>query len=119
MYKAGQIKPDVELFAMDDALEAYRKLEAGELSGRAVVIPIFEIAESADAAFNAITSAWVDGGYCRSDRASVRDFYSADKSPSEGAGSKNAAPGFLQQLSIRGRADGISMTLSSVCVIAR
>jgi propanol-preferring alcohol dehydrogenase len=39
MYKAGQITPDVELFAMDDALEAYRKLEAGELSGRAVVVP--------------------------------------------------------------------------------
>ncbi|MFT2815549.1 NAD(P)-dependent alcohol dehydrogenase [Leifsonia sp. A12D58] len=39
MYKAGQITPDVELFAMDDALEAYRKLEAGELTGRAVVVP--------------------------------------------------------------------------------
>lgn len=39
MYKAGQIIHDVELFAMEDALEAYRKLEAGELSGRAVVVP--------------------------------------------------------------------------------
>jgi propanol-preferring alcohol dehydrogenase len=39
MYKAGQIRPDVELFAMEDALEAYRKLEGGELSGRAVVVP--------------------------------------------------------------------------------
>ena len=37
MYRAGQIKPEVELYAMDNALEAYRKLEAGELSGRAVV----------------------------------------------------------------------------------
>jgi propanol-preferring alcohol dehydrogenase len=39
MYRAGQIAPDVERFALDDALEAYRKLEAGELSGRAVVAP--------------------------------------------------------------------------------
>ena len=39
MYRAGQISPDVERYAMDDALEAYRKLEAGELSGRAVVTP--------------------------------------------------------------------------------
>ncbi len=40
MYRAGQIEPDdVERFALRDALEAYRKLEAGELSGRAVVVP--------------------------------------------------------------------------------
>ncbi|GAA1643503.1 NAD(P)-dependent alcohol dehydrogenase [Georgenia ruanii] len=39
MYRAGQIRPEVERFAMDDALEAYRKLEAGELCGRAVVVP--------------------------------------------------------------------------------
>lgn len=39
MYKAGQIRPDVERFSMDDALEAYRKLEAGEINGRAVVTP--------------------------------------------------------------------------------
>lgn len=39
MYRAGQIRPEVERFGMDDALEAYRQLEAGELSGRAVVVP--------------------------------------------------------------------------------
>lgn len=39
MYRAGQIRPDVERFGMDDALEAYRKLEAGQISGRAVVVP--------------------------------------------------------------------------------
>jgi propanol-preferring alcohol dehydrogenase len=39
MYRAGQITPDIERYTMDDALEAYRKLEAGELSGRAVVVP--------------------------------------------------------------------------------
>ncbi|MEX1078375.1 MAG: NAD(P)-dependent alcohol dehydrogenase [Homoserinimonas sp.] len=39
MFQAGQIRPDIERFAMDDALEAYRKLEDGALSGRAVVTP--------------------------------------------------------------------------------
>jgi propanol-preferring alcohol dehydrogenase len=39
LYRAGKITPEVEIFALDDALEAYRKLEAGELSGRAVVAP--------------------------------------------------------------------------------
>jgi propanol-preferring alcohol dehydrogenase len=39
LYRAGHIKPVVERFGMDDALEAYRKLEAGEISGRAVVMP--------------------------------------------------------------------------------
>lgn len=39
LYRAGKIRPEVERFAMDDALEAYRRLEAGELSGRAVVTP--------------------------------------------------------------------------------
>jgi propanol-preferring alcohol dehydrogenase len=39
LYRAGQITPDVERFTLDDALEAYRRLEAGELSGRAVVAP--------------------------------------------------------------------------------
>lgn len=39
MYRAGQIRPEVERYAMDDALEAYRRLEEGELSGRAVVVP--------------------------------------------------------------------------------
>ncbi len=36
---AGQIRPDIERFAMDDALDAYRQLESGALSGRAVVTP--------------------------------------------------------------------------------
>ena len=39
MYRAGQIRPDVEVYTMDDALESYRRLESGELSGRAVVVP--------------------------------------------------------------------------------
>ena len=39
MYRKGQIRPEVERYSMDDALEAYRKLESGQLSGRAVVVP--------------------------------------------------------------------------------
>jgi len=39
MYRAGQIRSEIERFALDDALDAYRKLENGELPGRAVVIP--------------------------------------------------------------------------------
>lgn len=39
MYQAGQIIPDVQRFTMDQALEAYEMLEAGTLSGRAVVMP--------------------------------------------------------------------------------
>ncbi|HEV7167243.1 MAG TPA: NAD(P)-dependent alcohol dehydrogenase [Micrococcaceae bacterium] len=39
MYKAGQIVPSIEKFTLDTALEAYHKLEAGQISGRAVVVP--------------------------------------------------------------------------------
>jgi alcohol dehydrogenase, propanol-preferring len=39
MYVAGQIVPEVQRFSLDDGLEAYRRLQAGEISGRAVVVP--------------------------------------------------------------------------------
>jgi propanol-preferring alcohol dehydrogenase len=39
MYRAGQITPEVERYSLEDGLEAYRKLQAGELSARAVVVP--------------------------------------------------------------------------------
>jgi alcohol dehydrogenase, propanol-preferring len=39
MYKAGQITPEVERFSLDDGLEAYRRLESGRLSNRAVIVP--------------------------------------------------------------------------------
>ena len=39
LYRAGKLKPEVQRFTMDNALEAYRKLQAGEISGRAVVMP--------------------------------------------------------------------------------
>ena len=39
LYRAGKITPDVEVFDMEHALDAYTKLESGALSGRAVVAP--------------------------------------------------------------------------------
>ena len=39
MYQAGQIRPEVQRFELDRALEAYELLESGRLSGRAVVTP--------------------------------------------------------------------------------
>lgn len=39
MYRAGQIRPEIERYSMDNALDAYRRLESGQLSGRAVVTP--------------------------------------------------------------------------------
>jgi propanol-preferring alcohol dehydrogenase len=39
MYRAGQIRPQVQRFPLDEALDAYRRLEAGEINGRAVVVP--------------------------------------------------------------------------------
>jgi propanol-preferring alcohol dehydrogenase len=39
MYRQGQIVPEIERFSLENGLEAYRRLQAGELSGRAVVVP--------------------------------------------------------------------------------
>ncbi|WP_413336569.1 NAD(P)-dependent alcohol dehydrogenase [Brevibacterium sp. GP-SGM9] len=39
MYRAGQIVPEIERYSLEDGLDAYRKLQAGELSGRAVIVP--------------------------------------------------------------------------------
>lgn len=39
MYKAGQISPEIERFTLDNVLDAYRRLESGQLSGRAVIVP--------------------------------------------------------------------------------
>lgn len=39
LYRSGKVTPQVELFSLPDGLEAYRRLEAGELNGRAVAAP--------------------------------------------------------------------------------
>lgn len=76
---------------------------AGEQVQGSVVVPIFEIADSADDAFAAITTAWEVDGFARSDHAMGTDFFSAPD-------------GRLQSLSIRGRADGISIMALAPCV---
>ncbi|WP_167050315.1 NAD(P)-dependent alcohol dehydrogenase [Microbacterium halimionae] len=39
MYQAGQITPDIERFTLDEAPEAYKRMQAGTLSARAVIVP--------------------------------------------------------------------------------
>ena len=39
LYRAGKIAPEVQRFDLEDGLDAYRKLQAGELDARAVVVP--------------------------------------------------------------------------------
>ncbi|MFV0526279.1 MAG: NAD(P)-dependent alcohol dehydrogenase [Acidimicrobiales bacterium] len=39
LYRTGQISPDVEYYTLDQAPDAYEALEAGKLTGRAVVAP--------------------------------------------------------------------------------
>ena len=70
-----------------------------------VIIPIFEIADSADDAFDAITTGWERQGIRKSDRAMGTDFYSA-------------ADDSLETLSIRGGTEGISITVATRCVLS-
>ncbi|CAB5078192.1 unannotated protein [freshwater metagenome] len=37
--ESGRLRVDVDVFPLDRVAEAYEKMEAGELRGRAVVIP--------------------------------------------------------------------------------
>src|SRR5213076_2393273 len=37
--RAGAIEIDVERLSLDDALDGYRRLERGEIAGRAVAVP--------------------------------------------------------------------------------
>jgi hypothetical protein len=70
-----------------------------------VVLPIFTIADSADAAFAAITSDWRRSGLSYSDRALGLDIYS---NRTDGA--------VIADATIRGTSDGISIRVSSACV---
>ena len=78
-----------------------------------MVITIFEIADSADEAFEAITASWVADGYSATDRAMGRDFYSLLGPHEDGAEYVE-----LEVLSIRGTADGISILVQSKCIVA-
>jgi len=99
-----------ELFAEADALAGIAGTPSietvacadgrGEQLQARTLIPVFQIADFADPAFDAITTAWVDRGYVYADRAMGLDFYAA---------------GTLEQLTIRGTAEGISITVLSDC----
>ena len=39
LYRAGQVEVDVTPFALDDAMDAYARLETGTMLGRAVIVP--------------------------------------------------------------------------------
>lgn len=82
--------------------------ELGRQAQASVVIPIFEIADNAQEGFDAITAAWLAGGFSRTDRAMGRDFYSADDSQAAGA----------RSLSIRGTAEGISISATGACIVS-
>lgn len=77
---------------------------ANEQVHGSVIIPIFEIADSADEAFDAITTAWERRGITKSDRAMGTDFYTA-------------ADDSLDTLSIRGGTAGISITVTTPCIV--
>ena len=69
------------------------------------VLPIFQIADSADAAFAAIVSDWKRSGLGYSDRALGLDIYSNPRADAAIAGA-----------TIRGTSEGISISVTSACV---
>jgi hypothetical protein len=70
-----------------------------------IVLPIYDIADSADAAFAAIVGNWVQSGLNRSDRAMGLDIYS-----------NRSADAVIVDATIRGTTEGIRVSATSVCV---
>ncbi|WP_074259176.1 hypothetical protein [Agromyces cerinus] len=79
----------------------------GEQVQGTAVIPIFEIADSADDGYEAVTAVWTAAGFTRTDRASGTDFFAAADPQALGA----------VEVTIRGTADGIVIRASSACVV--
>jgi len=48
--RAGAIHAEVQRLSLDDAVEGYRRLERGEVIGRAVVVPTGDAAQPVSAA---------------------------------------------------------------------
>jgi hypothetical protein len=71
-----------------------------------VLIPVFTVMDDAQVPFDAITRSWTDAGFARSDRAMGRDYWSAGEGRADG----------VISASIRGTADGLSISAESVCV---
>jgi hypothetical protein len=70
-----------------------------------IVLPIYDIVDSADAAFAAIVGDWVHSGLNRSDRAMGLDIYS-----------NRSAHAVIVDATIRGTTEGIRVSATSVCV---
>lgn len=70
-----------------------------------IVLPIFEVTDSADEAFAAITADWVSNGLVQSDRALGLDIYGTQLLDATVTGA-----------TIRGTTDGISISANSACV---
>jgi len=76
----------------------------GEQVTGSVLIPIFEVADTADEAYAAITDLWKAAGMSPAGSASGRAYFGA---------SSTTAP--VQQTSIRGTSDGLSITAQGRC----
>jgi hypothetical protein len=80
--------------------------EPGTQAQASVVVPVFTIMDDADEPFAAVIRIWSDAGLRQVDRAMGRDSWA----PGDGG------PVGLASASIRGTADGLSLSATSVCV---
>ncbi|WP_043673060.1 hypothetical protein [Clavibacter michiganensis] len=71
-----------------------------------VLIPIFTVMDDPQPPFDAITRSWTDAGFVASGRAMGRDHWKAGDGRADGVASA----------SIRGTAEGLSLSADSVCV---
>jgi hypothetical protein len=79
---------------------------AGTQATGSVLIPIFTVMDEPQPPFDAITRSWTDDGFVVGGRAMGRDFWTAGDGRADGVASA----------SIRGTADGLSLSAESVCV---
>ncbi|WP_043673746.1 hypothetical protein [Clavibacter michiganensis] len=80
--------------------------EPGTQAEASVVVPVFTVMDDADEPFAAVIRVWSDAGLRQVDRAMGRDLWA----PGDGG------PVGLASASIRGTADGLSLSATSVCV---
>lgn len=81
----------------------------GVRAAGAVVIPVFDLYESADEPFARVIDAWSQSGLQRTDRAMGRDVWTSGLDD----------PGAVSTASIRGTTEGLSITAETGCAIER
>ncbi|TFD48982.1 hypothetical protein E3T55_13180 [Cryobacterium frigoriphilum] len=84
----------------------------GEHVSGSVLLPIFEITDSAQAPFDAVARSWNRQGFDATDRGMGTDIYTP-RDPSNTDASDS-----LRRLTLRGTAEGLSISAESVCVIS-